>query len=264
MKQLTVSSLSKHSGLSAQTIRNYADLGLIDVEESATNGYRYFSASSVNQTYAVRRLSELGFSMAEVQEIMQPAAPERYGDMLDALYQKTQREIEYKQDVLRMLSIHQECLHGVKNSLNCGRIISGETFYCLDYGRNREKLLPEVVDIVRQWIRHSVFLRIYSPFPAAALHSDTPEQSVGLIVPEQFARYFPLDAPVYRRRADRYAVFFIENDERMNILRDGKKHMVRFLEEHNLSITAEPFVIGNVPLEVNQRKIFYATVYIPV
>ena len=138
MKQLTVSSLSKHSGLSAQTIRNYADLGLIDVEESAENGYRYFSASSVNQTYAVRRLSELGFSMAEVQEIMQPPAPERYGDMLDALYQKTQREIQYEQDVLRMLSIHQESLQGFQNSLNCGRIISGGTFYCLDYTRNRK------------------------------------------------------------------------------------------------------------------------------
>ena len=264
MKQLTVSSLSKHSGLSAQTIRNYADLGLIDVEESAENGYRYFSASSVNQTYAVRRLSELGFSMAEVQEIMQPPAPERYGDMLDALYQKTQREIQYEQDVLRMLSIHQESLQGFQNSLNCGRIISGGTFYCLDYTRNREKLLPEVADIVREWIRHSGFLRTYSPFPVAALSSDTPEQRMGLIVPEQFAKYFPLDAPVYRRSAERYAAFFIENDDHMNILHDGKAHMVRFLQEHNLSIVAEPFFIGNVPLEVNRRKTFYATMYSPV
>ena len=64
--------------------------------------------------------------------------------------------------------------------------------------------------------------------------------------------------------AERYAAFFIENDDHMSILHDGKAHMVRFLQEHNLSIVAEPFFIGNVPLEVNQRKTFYATMYIPV
>ena len=61
MKSMTVSLLSRLSGLSPQTIRNYADLGLIEVQEDVSNGYRYFSASSINQTYAVRRLSELGF-----------------------------------------------------------------------------------------------------------------------------------------------------------------------------------------------------------
>ena len=264
MKPMTVSLLSRHSGLSPQTIRNYADLGLIEVQEDTSNGYRYFSASSINQTYAVRRLSELGFSIRDIQEIMGYVTSERYGAMFDALEQQTQEEIAYRQDVLSMIRIHQESLTGFRTRLNTGRIIPGEAFYCLDYAVNDETLLPDAAALVKQWIPHAAFVRIYSPFPAQSLRADTPDKVMGFIIPERFSRYFPLDAPVYRRSAARYAVFPIENDDHMTILNGGREHVLRFLEENRLTIAGEPFYIGNIPFFDAEQKVFYATLYIPL
>ena len=264
MKSMTVSLLSRLSGLSPQTIRNYADLGLIEVQEDVSNGYRYFSASSINQTYAVRRMSELGFSIRDIQEIMGPATSERYEAMFDALARQTQEEIAYRQDVLSMIRIHQESVTGFRTRLNAGRIIPGEAFYCLDYAVNDETLLSDAAPLVRQWIPHAAFVRIYSPFPVQALHAGAPDKVIGFIIPEQFSRHFPLDAPVYRRSAARYAVFPIKNDDHMTILNGGREHVLRFLEENRLTIAGEPFFIGNIPFFEEEQKVFFATLYVPI
>jgi DNA-binding transcriptional MerR regulator len=61
---------AKRAGLSADTIRFYQKLGLIKSAGRSAGGYRLFGGEQVRELTFVRHAQELGFSLAEVKELL--------------------------------------------------------------------------------------------------------------------------------------------------------------------------------------------------
>lgn len=67
---MTIGQAAERSGVSAKMIRYYETLGLLPVVNRAENGYRRYSESEVHSLRFIKRARDLGFSTAEISELL--------------------------------------------------------------------------------------------------------------------------------------------------------------------------------------------------
>ncbi len=66
----TVKQASKKLGISAETIRYYTRLGIIEPRRDSVNGYRYYSERDIYLIEFVRKAKEYGLTIHEIHEIL--------------------------------------------------------------------------------------------------------------------------------------------------------------------------------------------------
>lgn len=71
MKQLRIGELAKRSGLSVETLRYYERRGLIPPPARLPSGYRSYPEDTLDRLIFIRRSKELGFSLDEIDELLQ-------------------------------------------------------------------------------------------------------------------------------------------------------------------------------------------------
>lgn len=69
-KPLTINSVAKKSGVGIETIRYYQRIGLIETPEKPLSGYRIYSEDIVSRLLFIQRAKELGFSLAEIANLL--------------------------------------------------------------------------------------------------------------------------------------------------------------------------------------------------
>lgn len=62
--------LARQSGVNLQSVRFYEREGLLPAPPRAGSGYRAFPESAVRRVRFIRRAQELGFSLAEIRELL--------------------------------------------------------------------------------------------------------------------------------------------------------------------------------------------------
>ena len=67
---MNIGQVALKTGLPAKTIRYYESVGLIPTASRRANGYRSYDTLDVHTLHFVHRARSLGFSMAEVQELI--------------------------------------------------------------------------------------------------------------------------------------------------------------------------------------------------
>ena len=67
---MTISEACERTGLTKKAIRHYESLGLISTK-ILPNGYRVYGQSEVSRLNQVALLSHLGFSLAEISEMLE-------------------------------------------------------------------------------------------------------------------------------------------------------------------------------------------------
>lgn len=77
---MRIGQLSQRSGTSIDTIRYYERLGLLPPPARSASGYRLYAAPDVERLSFVRRAKALGFSLAEIGELLTISSA-RNGDM---------------------------------------------------------------------------------------------------------------------------------------------------------------------------------------
>lgn len=106
----SIGELSKHTGISTQTIRYYEKIGLLPAPMRASNGYRQYDNSDIERLKFITRARQLDFSLDDVDEILalkeRREAPCRY--VMDVMAQQM-RAIEQRISDLRQL--HDELYH---------------------------------------------------------------------------------------------------------------------------------------------------------
>ncbi len=69
-KSLTIGRLAKQAGVNVETVRFYERRGLLPRPPRSASGYRLFPAEAERRLKFIRRAQELGFSLAEVAELL--------------------------------------------------------------------------------------------------------------------------------------------------------------------------------------------------
>jgi MerR family copper efflux transcriptional regulator len=67
---LNIGQAATHSGVSAKMIRHYESLGLLPTVHRTDAGYRQYGEKEVHTLRFIRRARVLGFSMAEIAELL--------------------------------------------------------------------------------------------------------------------------------------------------------------------------------------------------
>lgn len=70
MRFLKIGELAKETGIGIETIRYYERKGLLDEPHRRPSGYRQYDASVVARVRFIRRSKELGFTLAEITELL--------------------------------------------------------------------------------------------------------------------------------------------------------------------------------------------------
>ncbi|UXH77845.1 Cu(I)-responsive transcriptional regulator [Roseateles amylovorans] len=67
---LTIGQAAERSGVSPKMLRHYESLGLLPPVARTESGYRLYGAREVHTLRFIRRSRDLGFSMAEIAELL--------------------------------------------------------------------------------------------------------------------------------------------------------------------------------------------------
>lgn len=67
---VNIGQAARASGVSAKMVRHYETLGLLGAVARSDSGYRQYTAADVHTLRFIKRARELGFSMAEIAELV--------------------------------------------------------------------------------------------------------------------------------------------------------------------------------------------------
>ena len=67
---MNIGEAARQSGVSAKMVRHYESLGLLPQVQRSDSGYRQYSSAEVHTLRFIKRSRELGFSMAEIAELV--------------------------------------------------------------------------------------------------------------------------------------------------------------------------------------------------
>jgi len=71
MRAMKIGEIAKRSGVGIETIRYYEREGLLREPERRPSGYRQYDESTIEQLEYIRQAKELGFTLAEVRELLE-------------------------------------------------------------------------------------------------------------------------------------------------------------------------------------------------
>lgn len=67
---VNIGEAARQSGVSAKMVRHYESLGLLPPVQRSDSGYRQYSDAEVHTLHFIKRARDLGFSMAEIAELV--------------------------------------------------------------------------------------------------------------------------------------------------------------------------------------------------
>jgi MerR family copper efflux transcriptional regulator len=105
------------AGVSAKMARHYESLGLLPAVQRTESGYRQYSEREVHTLRFIKRARELGFSMAELAELVKlwqdrRRPSERVKRLATAHLQDLDQKIEQLQSMRRTLQHLVQCCNG--------------------------------------------------------------------------------------------------------------------------------------------------------
>ena len=114
---VTIGEAAQHSGVSAKMVRHYEALGLLGKVARTDSGYRLYSPADVHTLRFIKRCRDLGFSMAEIAELVGLwQNRRRASSSVKRIAQKHMDElaqrIEAMQSMQRTLATLLGCCHG--------------------------------------------------------------------------------------------------------------------------------------------------------
>ncbi len=98
---MTIGQLASEAGVNIQTVRYYERRGLVPLPPRTRSGYRQFGADAVRRLRFIKRAQELGFSLAEIQDLL--ALRVRRASACGAVEKKTRVKIVLVEQKIREL-----------------------------------------------------------------------------------------------------------------------------------------------------------------
>jgi Cu(I)-responsive transcriptional regulator len=117
MEPFNIGQAAARSGVSAKMVRHYESLGLMPKVHRTESGYRQYTENDVHTLRFIRRARDLGFSMAEIAELLKLWQNKRRASadvkrIALAHAADLRRRIEEMEAMKRTLERLAECCHG--------------------------------------------------------------------------------------------------------------------------------------------------------
>ena len=98
---MKIGELAREAGVSVQTVRYYERRGLLPTPDRTTSGYREYDGSDVRRLSFIGRAKELGFTLSEVQELLNLQV--RRGTTADDVREQALEKLESTRSKIRDL-----------------------------------------------------------------------------------------------------------------------------------------------------------------
>ncbi|AKM07505.1 MerR family transcriptional regulator [Pelagerythrobacter marensis] len=132
---MRIGELAKATGTKAETIRYYEREGILPVADRTDSNYRDYSDSHLSTLIFVRRARGLGFSMAQVRQLLALSDHEDNPcEDVDQLVRQQMQEVELK--IADLTSLHEE-LQDLLRSCEADRIKDCRIVESLSHRRSR-------------------------------------------------------------------------------------------------------------------------------
>lgn len=102
-KTMTIGRLANAASVGVETIRFYEREGLLEAPRRTASGYRMYPPETTERLGFIRRAKALGFSLAEIRELLGLAEPQGSRARVKALTEHKLAEIERRIDELRRM-----------------------------------------------------------------------------------------------------------------------------------------------------------------
>lgn len=106
---LRIGEVAERGGVNLQTIRYYEREGLLAEPSRLASGYRMFPETAVRRVRFIKRAQELGFSLAEIREVLSLREDTRVG--AQAMRERAQAKIADIEEKIRTLRAMRSALH---------------------------------------------------------------------------------------------------------------------------------------------------------
>ena len=110
-RSVHISELARRSGMSARTVRFYADRGVIAPQQRTEGGYRVFGERAIRQLRFVQRMQRLGLELDEIAALLRDADRLNCGQSSKALQARLGQQLEALEMQMRELSGVRDELH---------------------------------------------------------------------------------------------------------------------------------------------------------
>lgn len=116
-----VGATARAAGVGIQTLHFYEREGLVAPADRTEAGYRLYDATQVRRIRAIKRAQSLGFTLAEIRDLMRIADARRPSARLLTLAESKLREIDEK---IHALETMRAALRSGLESCRCGGDLS--------------------------------------------------------------------------------------------------------------------------------------------
>ncbi len=119
MQNLKTGELAKRTGVNVETLRFYERKGLVPKPPQTLAGYREYPASSVRLIRFIKRAQELGFTLAEIEELI--TLREGNGRRRTEVRQLAEARMQDIDEKVTQLQSMRRALSSLVDSCACGR-----------------------------------------------------------------------------------------------------------------------------------------------
>jgi DNA-binding transcriptional MerR regulator len=116
MAGLTIGKFAAAEGVGVETVRFYQRRGLLALPERRTSGYREYTEADRWRLAFIRRARLLGFTLAEIRELLGPAEARSTDDIMRAAQAKLEAIEEQARELAalrcKLRRLVQVCEHG--------------------------------------------------------------------------------------------------------------------------------------------------------
>jgi Hg(II)-responsive transcriptional regulator len=135
MSELTIGQLARQAGVGVETIRFYEREKLLKKAARSPSGYRRFGKDAVSRLAFIRRAKDLGFSLAEIRELLTLRAVPRKD--CSAVNRRAQTKIAEIEERIRDLQRMKRALRDLSNACANGTTVDDCVILDSLYGGGR-------------------------------------------------------------------------------------------------------------------------------
>ncbi len=264
----TISSFAKMQGLTVDTVRQYEKKKIIIPYKDKINNYRYYSDYDVRNVSTCKFYSSLGFSLTQASKMIDNMPANELSSLFAKQAHHVEQKLKFERARLNMLNKYNEYYKYIPDKINNFVVVhfpelarlphSANETLVLDDSTTKEvkrwiDLLP--VTFYTRWIHYDIMSVASQPFKfEMSLTTDSKSASeFGLKLSKNTITTKPSD----------YIFTVIKKPDLEPIDHFHFKPAMEYLNENNLKLSGDSFLIYLASDIINGEKLNYHGVFLP-